>query len=94
MIDQEVRNLVAKGKRHCWYLIESFKHENGSLRPSIVFEDSPTHFPTCFDYGRDFTKAKATVAAQNAKMGITPEDAEKIVESSLIASMRGGPNAP
>jgi hypothetical protein len=80
---------------YCFYIDESMKTDHGYV-PSIVEEDiagySPLagngHHATPWYWGDTLDAARAIAAEQNAKLGLTPADVERIVDSSIVAGVR------
>lgn len=82
-------------RRMCYYIpVEQFD-ENGYI-PSVVFENEPGHNPlrgngklaTPWYWGKTYEEAIETCRKANEKLGLTPEDVDKIVMSSMFPRMR------
>jgi hypothetical protein len=90
-------------KRFAFYIPADGYVMNQGFRVSVVFEDTPGHFPTGnwpYDgapdqkrpwfWGHDLKAAEAACDAQNERMGISPIEAIKIIGSSMAAGNRRG----
>lgn len=89
-------------RRFAYYVPADGYVEGHGYRVSVVFEGVDGHFPTgdwpyqglpsqkapWFWGGNDYEFAKRVAADQNVKMGLTEEDAFKIVTSSMAAGHR------
>jgi hypothetical protein len=73
----------------CCYYIDPSMVNNGHYEPVFVRRDVPGFNPTGYNYGTDFAHAKKLVDDLNTNLlGITPEQAEEIVGSSIRAQLR------
>ncbi len=91
--------LVRSGRKYCYYIpTEGYVEERG-WRPSIVFEGESGHFPNGdwpyegkggqkapWFWGHDYNAAVKIAAQMNERMGIGPEEALRIVTSSMAVS--------
>jgi hypothetical protein len=85
----------ATAPRWCYRIPAEPYDENGWV-PSVVTENEPGHAPltgkgTCaapWYWGRTYEQARKTARDENAKLGLAPEDAIRIVISSMRASYR------
>ncbi len=75
---------MSRQKRLCYYLDETLMNKDGNYQPSVVKEGEPGHYPTNWDYGRDYELALQCVQVQNEKLGLTQTDVEHIVGSSMF----------
>jgi hypothetical protein len=79
-------------KRKCFYVPVDQFDANGYI-PSMVTEDEPGHAPMTGNgshaapwyWGKTYEEATAVCAKENARLGISPEDAALIVASSMRA---------
>ena len=71
-------------KRVCLY-VNPFPNEAGFFEPSIVYEGEPGHVPTGLNYGQDADAATWLVDLMNFRLGVTPDDKDAIVCSSMRA---------
>lgn len=81
-------------KRWCWWVNETQDATDGFI-PSIVTESEPGHTPMAgnpethtapYIWGATIEEARRTVDRANADLGITPDEARKIVTSSMWPS--------
>jgi hypothetical protein len=83
-------------KPHCYVILETEFDPGKGYVPSLVVQDDPGHYPmrgsgpfaSPWYWGLTLDAARAACAAANAERGITPEMAQDIVDSSMIASFR------
>lgn len=88
--------------RICYYIPADGYVEDNGYRVSVVTEDEPGHSPTGtwpyegkpgqklpYFWGHDFETAKFIAQEQNAKLGISEDDAFEIVTSSMVTRLRG-----
>lgn len=79
--------------RQCYFVPEDAYEPDEGYRVSVVVEGEPGHHPTGGDgvrpyyFGHDYAKAVERVDALNARMGVSKEEAERIVNSSIAASI-------
>jgi len=84
-------------ERHCFFIPADAYVEGHGFRVSIVKENVPGHYPTGswpyegrpdqrmpYFWGKTYEDACATADAMNAKLGLTKEEALKIVLSSMF----------
>lgn len=84
-----------KPKRYCFYVDESMNTPNGYI-PSMVTEDEPGHAPMIGNgelsqpwyWGTDIDTARRIARESNHKLGLTDDDVEEIMQSSITASIR------
>jgi hypothetical protein len=84
---------IAPG-RGCFY-IPAEQYDAEGWIPSWVTEDEPGHAPLAGDgpeggrrpwhWGRTYEEARAVCAAENERLGVTPDDAFRIISSSMAA---------
>lgn len=87
------------GKRFCYYVDETFYVQDHGFRPSIVIEGEKGHYPTGtwpyngkvgetmpYFWGHDIAGARKACDAANAQLGVSREDALKIVISSMFGT--------
>lgn len=79
--------------RKCYHLDEAMQVQTPDgawhYQPSIVDEDEDGHYPTGWDYGNDYAKAREAVDSLNASMGLTPIECDEIVMHSMFPGSRG-----
>lgn len=80
--------------RWCFYVDETMVTPDGVI-PSVVTEGEPGHAPMMGQgehsspwYWGDLETAKQIAADENAKRGLTPEDCNEILASSIGAQIR------
>jgi hypothetical protein len=80
-------------RRTCFYIpVDQF--DNDGYIPSVVTEGEAGHAPLTgngpcaqpWHWGATYEEAKATCERENARLGITPEEAVEIVASSMATS--------
>jgi hypothetical protein len=72
--------------RLCYYLNPTFVNDDGNFVPAIVQENEAGYHLTNYDYGKDYALAEKCVEGLNTKLGLTKQDAQDIVTSSMRAS--------
>jgi hypothetical protein len=80
--------------RTCFYIPPDAYVEGKGFIPSVVTENEPGHAPLGgngdfaqpYYWGDTYEKAKATADAENAKLGLTADDVNDIILSSMRAS--------
>jgi hypothetical protein len=90
--------------RICYYIPEDAFVEGQGYRVSIVTENEPGHAPTGtwpyegkpgqtlpYFWGNDLSVAREIAHRQNLKLGLTAEDVNKIVTSSIAAQIKKVP---
>ncbi len=78
-------------RRFCYTILETQKDENGYI-PSAVFEGEKGHHPMTgrgeysspWYWGKTSEEAQAVCDAKNAEMGISKEEALKMVLASMF----------
>lgn len=74
---------------HFMFYVDDTMHEESGFRPSIVVEGTPGHFPNGggdtepWYWGHDLARAQQIAHEKNAAMGVTPEDEDRILMSSM-----------
>jgi hypothetical protein len=87
-----MNEMTQPAARQCFYIPAEQFDENGYI-PSLVTEGQAGHAPLTGNgphaspwyWGKTYEEARAVCAAENAKLGISPEDAARIVLSSVTA---------
>jgi len=82
---------IIKGRRYCFTILESQKDENGYI-PSLVIEGEKGHRPMTGNglcaapwyWGKTLKEAEAVADAKNEELGISKEEAFKIVGRSMF----------
>lgn len=75
--------------RWCYWLDEMQPDDSTErFRVSIVVENEPGHFPTGGGDVVPWYWDKATCRAKNTDLGLTPEDVDRIVASSMFSAGR------
>jgi hypothetical protein len=80
-------------KRTCFYIPTDAYVDGKGFIPSVVTEGEPGHAPLAGNgdlaqpwyWGMTYDEAKAHAEAENAKLGLTPDDISDIVLSSMTA---------
>lgn len=80
--------------RTCFYIPPDAYVDGKGFIPSVVTENQPGHAPLAgngafaqpYYWGATYDEAKAHAEAENAKLGLTPDDVSDIVLSSMRAS--------
>lgn len=76
------------GKVWCWYIPHGTDYD-GQFIPSIVIENEPGHFPDKnWKWGKDYKIACKAAQQINERRGISEQEAQRIVDSSILASIR------
>lgn len=84
-----------KTHRFAFFIDITMRTPKGYI-PSLVEEDEPGHWPMIgrgelaepWYWGHDIARAKQICVEANAKLGLTPAEANEIVISSMAASNR------
>lgn len=84
--------------RWCYAVIPGQRHPERGYIPSIVTEGESGHAPLVgrdddsepWYWGTTWEQAQATAASCNADLGLSPEDVDEIMASSIRASIREG----
>jgi hypothetical protein len=80
------------GKRICFFIDETMvvKHDDDTRHyyPAIVTENEDGYNRTNWDYGTDYKLAEEAVESLNRKRGISKEEADAIVMSSMFPKTR------
>lgn len=84
------------------YAIEETSQDAEGYIPVVVFEHESGFYPLSgngpcaqpWHWGRTREEADAVCAKANADMGISPEEAARIRETSVLASFRHAPPPP
>jgi len=92
---KEFSELMSSGKKHCYWITEDSKDENGYI-PVIVFEDHPQYFPMRggaggipWYWGKTFDQALEVALSTNERnLSISREKSREIYVSSIRASVR------
>lgn len=88
------REAIRAGHRWCYYVADDSADETGRFVPSCVVEGIAGHCPMSGNgegaspwyWGDTLTQARETCERVNAQRGITPDIADEIVLSSMMAS--------
>ena len=75
---------------------DSFSEKHGGFIPSVVYENKPGHYPMTGNgefsepwvWGKDFEKAEKIASEHNARMGISEDEANEILLSSMFPSKK------
>jgi hypothetical protein len=77
--------LTADGVRHCHY-VPPVALDGGYYRHVIVFEDYPGYF--CMGaFDKNLSRAESQASADNQRMGMSEDEATRIVSSSIRAQV-------
>ncbi len=74
--------------RYCFNVLQTQVAPNGEYRALIVKENEPGFNLTDWTWGKDFKAAEAIAAKRNATLGLSPDQCQEIVDSSIMAQMR------
>jgi len=89
-----IEQLLQSGKKYCYTILATSYVKGKGYIPSIVFENESGHFPLAGNpakmqeawyWGEDLETAKKIAAEKNAELGISEEEAFRIVGSSMFA---------
>lgn len=69
-------------KRRCYYILLS---QGAPYRPVIVEEGTSGYCRTDWEWGDNLADAERLAAEKNERLGLTPEDVEEIITSSMAA---------
>lgn len=76
---------------YCFFVDETMYVDGKGYRPSVVIEGHPGHFPNGggdvepWYWGQNLEVARQICRDRNANMGLSPEDVERIIASSMQA---------
>lgn len=77
---------------YCYYVFETMCEEGKGFRPVVIVEGEPGYHMQGGDgpmdslpwyWGHDFKKAQEICSKQNERLGLTPQDVDRIVASSF-----------
>lgn len=82
-------------KKFCYYIPQGQSDVNGFI-PSLVNEDEPGHAPMIgrgegsapWYWGKTYEEAVKTCEEYNKKIGISPIEAQRIIDSSIRAKLK------
>ena len=86
-----VQELFNEGRRYCWYINPTVSDPEKGYRPCLVFENESGCYPNGggtvepWYWGKDLKAAERVADRMNEQIGISKEDAFKIVASSMNA---------
>jgi len=78
---------MLNGKRSCFYVNESMVNEKGEFLPVIVVEDQPGFIESGRICSEGFQIAYEGVEILNMKLGLSVDEVDEIVLSSVKASV-------
>ena len=70
--------------RSVYFLMESQRDENGELIVCIAIEGESGYYKTDWRWGKDIDWAEEVARKKNADMGISEEEANKIMLSTMF----------
>lgn len=79
-------------RRYCYYVCSTGQEDPRGIIPSVVYEGEPGHYPlvgrgtaaTPWFWGKTLDEARKVCREQNERLGLSPEDVNKIVASSMF----------
>lgn len=71
------------GNRRCYFILESQQNERGEFRALIAVENESGYYKTDWFWGKILIDAEQIAREKNLSMGITEEEAVKIVGSTM-----------
>lgn len=71
------------GNRRAYFILESQTNEKGEFRALIAVENESGYYKTDWFWGKILTDAEAIVRDKNLSMGITEDEAVKIIGSTM-----------
>ena len=86
-----ITRLLSEGRRYCFVILPEVRDSRRGFRPCIVFENEPGYYPNGggdvepWYWGKDLAIAEQCARYQNAKLGLSDADVNKIVGSSMAA---------
>ncbi len=70
-------------RRRAYFINPAVKTERGAFIPCIAVEDEPGYYETKWEWDTTLKKAQELAQRINDRLGITAEDAERIVLSTM-----------
>ncbi|MDH5179517.1 MAG: hypothetical protein OEZ39_05280 [Gammaproteobacteria bacterium] len=80
-------NPLTSDKNFCYFIDKSMKDDNGDYHPVIVIEDDACYYETDWNLGRDYTCARDFVDIRNTRLGLSQNEVDTIVISSIRSSI-------
>lgn len=77
--------LRLKTGHYCWYVCDSITDETGELIPVVVCEGEKGFHLTDYRWGKKLEMARLAATAKNSALGLTPEDVNRIIASSMTS---------
>ena len=77
-----------ENKKICYTILESETNLAWNFLACIVIEGETGYYKTNWDWGSDRDIADATAKARNSAMGISEEEARKMVLKSMFPNMK------
>jgi hypothetical protein len=74
---------MSKIPRMAYFLLETERDKNGNFIPCIAKEYERGYYRTSWTYGKDRDLAEATIQTLNMRMGISEQEAARIVASTM-----------
>jgi hypothetical protein len=78
---------IAANRRKAYFVLETIRSERGELVPCIAIEGVAGYYQTDWEWGTNLRKAEKYAQDMNNRLGITEEDASKIVLSTMKAAV-------
>ena len=75
-------------KRSAYTVLETETAEDGGYLACLVVENEPGFYSTACNWGADLETALETARQRNESMGINPQEAAEILDSSSRAASR------
>jgi hypothetical protein len=80
--------------RFCYTILDSSRAEDGQYIPVAVYEGKPGYYPMTgsdelaapWKWGNDYNKALKTAKEMNERMGLSEEEVDNIIASSMRAT--------
>ena len=83
--------LMVEGKlRKVAYFIPIAERKSDGWQVGIAAEGLPQWFATDYRWDCSHEMAEQLAEEMNSKAGISPEEAKRIIDSSILESMKGG----
>ena len=75
-------------KRSAYTVLQTETAEDGGYLACLVIENEPGYYSTACNWGADLDTALETARQRNESMGISPQEAAEILDSSGRAAAR------
>lgn len=83
----EFAKAISANRRKAYFILETVRSPRGELVPCIAIEGVAGFYQTDWEWGTSITKAEKCAQDMNNRLGLTTEDVDKIVISTMKAAV-------